>query len=70
MGKYFKSKKEATQQTTEERYNPMKQMKERNDKVYQYYLDHDISYKELAEMFNITYNHVKTLICRRGGRKK
>lgn len=63
------TKKETTQQT-EEKYNPMKQMKERNDMIYEYYLSHDISYKELAEMFNITYDHVRMLISRRGGRKK
>lgn len=42
----------------------------RNDMIYQYYLSHDISYKELAEMFNISYGQVRTLVSRRGGKKK
>lgn len=59
-----------SKEETKERFNPMKKMKERNDMIYQYYLEHDISYKELAEEFNITYDHVRMLISRRGGRKK
>ena len=57
-----------SKEETKERFNPMKKMKERNDMIYQYYLEHDISYKELAEEFNITYDHVRMLISRRGGR--
>ena len=56
--------------TKEEKYNPMKEMKEQNDKIYQYYLEHDISYKELAEKFNRSLSCVRTLVSRRGGRKK
>ena len=69
LGKFFKKSSE-DKAKPKEKYNPMKQMKERNDMIYEYYLSHDISYKELAEMFNITYDHVRMLISRRGGRKK
>lgn len=68
MGKYFKNSEDVSK--SKERYNPMKQMKERNDEIYKYYLEHDITYKELAEKFNITYGHVSVLINRRGGKKK
>ena len=53
-----------------EKYNPMKEMKERNDMIYQYYLDHDISYKELAAMFKVSYDQVRKLVSRRGVKKK
>ena len=53
-----------------EKYNPMKEMKERNDMIYRYYLEHDISYKELAAMFNVSYNQVRKLVSRRGVKKK
>ena len=69
LGKFFK-KSSNDNDKPKEKYNPMKQMKERNDMIYEYYLSHDISYKELAKMFNITYDHVRMLISRRGGRKK
>ena len=59
-----------TTEKSKERYNPMKEMKERNDMIYQYYLEHDISYKELAEMFNRSCNCIRTLISRRGVKKK
>lgn len=68
MGKYFKNSEDVPK--SKEHYNPMKQMKERNDEIYKYYLEHDITYKELAEKFNITYGHVSVLINRRGGRKR
>ena len=71
MGKYFTKGNDSEVNTKpKEKYNPMKKMKERNDMIYQYYLEHDISYKELAAEFNITYDHVRMLISRRGGRKK
>ena len=53
-----------------EKYNPMKEMKERNDMIYQYYLEHDISYKELAAMFKVSYDQVRKLVSRRGVKKK
>ena len=56
--------------TKEEKYNPMKEMKERNDMIYQYYLEHDISYKELAAMFKVSYDQVRKLVSRRGVKKK
>lgn len=68
MGKYYKNSEDVPK--FKERYNPMKQMKERNDEIYKYYMEHDITYKELAKKFNITYGHVCVLINRRGGRKK
>ena len=66
----IRQQNENSKEEPKERYNPMKQMKERNDMIYQYYLSHDISYKELAEMFNISYGQVRTLVSRRGGKKK
>lgn len=68
MGKYYKNSEDVPE--FKERYNPMRQMKERNDEIYKYYMEHDITYKELAKKFNITYGHVCVLINRRGGRKK
>lgn len=53
-----------------EKYNPMKEMKERNDMIYRYYLEHDISYKELAAMFKVSYDQVRKLVSRRGVKKK
>lgn len=61
---------EKSKEKPKERYNPMKQMKERNDMIYQYYLDNDISYRELAKMFNVSYGQVRTLVSRRGVKKK
>ena len=61
---------EKFKEESKERYNPMKQMKERNDMIYQYYLDNDISYRELAKMFNVSYGQVRTLVSRRGVKKK
>lgn len=66
----IRQQNENSKEEPKERYNPMKQMKERNDMIYQYYLSHDISYKELAEMFNISYGQARTLVSRRGGKKK
>lgn len=68
MGNYFKDVKKGDSQ--KERYNPMKPMKERNDEIYHYYMTHDVTYRELMQRYNISYSHVKTLICRRGGSKR
>ena len=71
MGRYFTKGNDSEVNTKpKERYNPMKEMKEQNDKIYQYYLEHDISYKELAEKFNRSLSCVRTLVSRRGGKKK
>ena len=53
-----------------ERFNPMQKMIDYNNKIYQYYLEHDISYKELAAMFKVSYDQVRKLVSRRGVKKK
>ena len=71
MGRWFTKGNDSEVNTKpKERYNPMKEMKEQNDMIYQYYLEHDISYKELAEKFNRSLSCVRTLVCRRGGKKR
>ena len=55
---------------TKERFNPMQKMIDYNNKIYQYYLEHDISYKELAAMFKVSYDQVRKLVSRRGVKKK
>lgn len=41
-------------------------IKERNDEIYQYYLDHDVNCVELAQIFGEDYDCIESLISRRG----
>ena len=59
-----------SKEETKERFNPMQKMIDYNNKIYQYYLAHDISYKELAAMFKVSYDQVRKLVSRRGVKKK
>ena len=59
-----------SKEETKERFNPMQKMIDYNNKIYQYYLEHDISYKELAAMFKVSYDQVRKLVSRRGVKKK
>lgn len=62
---YFdgKSKQKTIQQLTEE-------SKERNDKLYEEYLNGNNDYKKLAEKYGITYDNVKKIIYRRNKKNR
>ena len=59
-----------SKEETKERFNAMQKMIYYDNKIYQYYLEHDISYKELAAMFKVSYDQVRKLVSRRGVKKK
>lgn len=61
---------EKQKEKPEKRFNPMQKMIDYNNMIYQYYLEHDISYKELAAMFKVSYDQVRKLVSRRGVKKK
>ena len=62
---YFdgKSKQKTIQQLMEE-------AKERNDKLYEEYLNGNNDYKKLAEKYGITYDNVKKIIYRRNKKNR
>ncbi|MGM9834763.1 MAG: Mor transcription activator family protein [Bacilli bacterium] len=63
--RYFdgKSKQKTIQQLMEE-------SKERNDKLYEEYLNGNNDYKKLAEKYGITYDNVKKIIYRRNKKNR
>nr|DAM72666.1 MAG TPA: Mor transcription activator family [Caudoviricetes sp.] len=48
----------------------MEESKERNDKLYEEYLNGNNDYKKLAEKYGITYDNVKKIIYRRNKKSR
>ena len=48
----------------------MEESKERNDKLYEEYLNGNSDYKKLAEKYGITYDNVKKIIYRRNKKNR